>query len=220
VKHKLCAPAPSARTPATGSTRHESVRLPIANWIEFSFNLAMPIYVAMLRGINVSGQKIIKMESLRESFESLGLSDVKTYIQSGNVIFKSAKAFTAGLARKIAAKILHDFGFSVFVQVRTPEELGAVLKGNSLLKQAGIDASKLHLTFLSEPAPKMAEEILEMLAAKSERFLIRGREIYLYCPDGYGNTKLSNRAIEEKLSLQATTRNWKTVNVLFAMTQT
>jgi uncharacterized protein (DUF1697 family) len=191
----------------------------IAKRVEFSFNFAMPIYVAMLRGINVSGQKIIKMESLRESFGSLGFSDVKTYIQSGNVVFKSAKASTAGTAKQIAAKILDDFGFSVPVLVRTPEELGEVSKKNPLSKLGGIDDTKLHVTFLSEPAPKTAEEILKMLAAKSEALSICGREIYLYCPNGYGNTKLSNSAIEKKPLVQATTRNWKTVNVLFKMSQ-
>ena len=179
----------------------------------------MPIYVAMLRGINVSGQKIVKMERLRESLASLGFSDVKTYIQSGNVVFKAATASTSSLEKKIAGKILEDFGFAVPVAIRTPEELGAVLKNNPLLKQPSIEEARLHVSFLSEPAPKTASEILKPLAAKSERFAVCGREIYLYCPDGYGETKLSNSAIEKKLSVQATTRNWKTVSTLFEMAQ-
>ena len=179
----------------------------------------MPIYIAMLRGINVSGQKIIKMDRLRETFESLGFGGVQTYIQSGNVVFKSAKVSAQALAQKIAAKILADFTFSVSVLVRTPEELGLVLKHNPLLKQPGIDEVRLHVTFLSEPAPETAEEILKPLVAKSECFSICGREIYLYCPDGYGKTKLSNCVVEKKLSVQATTRNWHTANVLFDMTR-
>lgn len=179
----------------------------------------MPIYVAMLRGINVSGQKIIKMERLRESFALLGCSDVRTYIQSGNVVFTAAKTSTGNLVKKIAGKILADFELVVPVVVRTSEELDAVLKNNPLLKLPGVDESKLHVTFLSETAPKTAAEILKPLAAKSERFAVCGREIYLYCPDGYGDTKLSNSVIEKKLFAQATTRNWKTVNTLFAMAQ-
>jgi uncharacterized protein (DUF1697 family) len=179
----------------------------------------MPVYVAMLRGINVSGQKIIKMDRLRALFESLGFGEVKTYIQSGNVIFKTARISSTGLEKKIAGKIFKAFGFSVSVLVRTPEELDAVLKHNPLLKLPGIDKARLHVTFLSEPAPQAAAEILKSLAARTEGFAVRGREIYLHCPNGYGETKLSNSAIEKKLSIAAATRNWKTVNVLLALTQ-
>jgi uncharacterized protein (DUF1697 family) len=178
----------------------------------------MPVYIAMLRGINVSGQKLIKMEQLRASFEALGFSDVKAYVQSGNVVFKTAKISETGLTAKIAKKILDDFGHSVSVLVRTPAELGEDLK-SPFTKKAGIDVGRLYVTFLSQPAPKSADETLEILAAKSEQFFISGREIYLHCPDGYGNTKFSNNAIEKKLSAQATTRNWRTVNALFEMAQ-
>lgn len=179
----------------------------------------MPTYIAMLRGINVSGQKLIKMERLRGAFEELGFGEVETYIQSGNVIFKTAKASAANLSKKIEGKILSGFGFLVPVIVRTPAELGEVLKRNLFLKEAGIDESKLHVTFLSEAAPKMAEKILQPLTVNSEQVYVCGREIYLHFPDGYGVTKLSNSVIEKKLSVAATTRNWKTVNVLFEMVQ-
>lgn len=179
----------------------------------------MPIYIAMLRGINVNGQKIIKMERLRESFEALGFGEVRTYVQSGNVVFKTAKISEAALTTKIAGKILDDFKFSISILIRTPEALDKVLKQNPYARQAEADGAKVYVTFLSEPAPKGAEEILKPLAAKSERFFVCGREIYLHCPDGYGNTKFSNNAIEKKLSLEATTRNWRTVNTLFEMAQ-
>lgn len=179
----------------------------------------MPTYIALLRGVNVSGQKIIKMERLRASFETLGFSDVKTYVQSGNVVFKTTKTSVTALAEKIAGQILADFGFSVSVIVRTPAELGEVLKQNPHVKDAGGEEKKLYVTFLSGPAPKGAEALLKPLAAKTERFSVCGREIYLHCPDGYGNTKFSNNAIEKKLSLDATTRNWRTVNTLLEMAQ-
>jgi uncharacterized protein (DUF1697 family) len=178
----------------------------------------MPIYIAMLRGINVSGQKLIKMEQLRASFEALGFSDVKTYVQSGNVLFKTAKISETNLTAKIAKKILSDFGHSVSVLVRTPAELGEILK-SPFAKKAGIDVGRLYVTFLSQPAPKSADDALKLLAAKTEQFFVSGREIHLHCPDGYGNTKFSNNAIEKKLSAQATTRNWRTVNALFEMAQ-
>jgi uncharacterized protein (DUF1697 family) len=177
----------------------------------------MPVYIAMLRGINVSGHKIIKMESLRVAFVSLGFEDVRTYIQSGNIVFKAALKRRADLAEIIANKISDGFGFSVPVLVRTKEELADVLKANPLLKRAGIDESNLHVTFLAEAVPKAADETLKPLAGKSESFAVCGQEIYLHCPEGYGNAKLSNTEIEKKLSVPATTRNWKTVNVLVTM---
>lgn len=176
----------------------------------------MPIYIAMLRGVNVTGHKPIKMDRLRASFDSLGFGDVKTYVQSGNVVFKAAKTSEASFTEKIAKKIFDDFGHSVPVLVRTPAELEAILKC-PFTKLPGIDEGRLHVTFLSEAAPKSAEGSLIPLAAPADRFFINGREIYFYCPDGYGNTKFSNNAIEKKLSVQATTRNWRTVNALFQM---
>src|SRR5208283_602652 len=157
------------------------------------------------------------METLRGSLGSLGFDGVRTYIQSGNIAFKSSKHAPPDLARIIGKKILDDFGLEVPVLVRTAEELGEVLKANPLLRRPGIDESKLHVTFLSDPPTREAEAILKPLAARSELFAVGGREIYLYCPAGYGVTKLSNAAIEHKLSVRATTRNWKTVNVLKAM---
>lgn len=176
----------------------------------------MPVYIAMLRGINVSGHKPVKMDLLRASFEALGFSDVKTYVQSGNVVFGAAKGSVAGLTEKIAGKILNDFKFSVSVLIRTPEDLTTVLKRNPFVKQAEAEA-RLYVTFLSAPAPKGTEELLKPLATASEQIFVDDREIYLYCPNGYGNTKVSNTAIEKKLSLPATTRNWRTVNALFDM---
>jgi len=180
----------------------------------------MPTYIAMLRGINVSGHKLVKMEALRASVESLGFADVKTYLQSGNVVFKTANISENGLVEKIAKKILDDFGYSVEVLVRTPAELGEVLKRSPFVKQAGIEAAGLYVTFLAQPAPKGAEKVLKKLAEASEQICVEGREVYLFCPDGYGNTKVSNAAIEKKLAVPATTRNWRSVNALSEMAQT
>lgn len=179
----------------------------------------MPTHIAMLRGINVSGHKPVKMERLRASFEALGFTDVKTYVQSGNVVFKTAKISEISLVTKIAKKVLDDFGFSVSVLVRTPAELDAVLERNPIAKQAGAEENKLYVTFLSQPAPKGTEELLKPLATAAEQIHVDGREIYLHCPNGYGTTKVSNTAIEKKLSAQATTRNWRTVKNLFEMAQ-
>ena len=189
----------------------------VAKWIEFTFNFSMPIYIAMLRGINVSGQKLVKMEKLPASLAELGLGAVQTYIQSGNIVFQAAKQSPEKLAEKISGKIQRDFGFAVPVLVRTADEMAAVMLANPFLKDAGIDTAWLHVTFLADDAPPTAENSLAGLAAKPERFHVSRREIYLFLPDGYGDTKLANGAIEKKLSVPATTRNWKTVNALLAM---
>jgi uncharacterized protein (DUF1697 family) len=177
----------------------------------------MTIYIAMLRGINVSGHKVIKMEHLRASFEALGLRNVKTYVQSGNVVFEAGKESAASLAAKIGKRILSDFRFPVPVFLKTADELERVIRDNPFLKQVAIDDSKLHVTFLSAAAPPSAGKDLAALAEKPEQFHVHGQEIYLYCPNGYGRTRLSNTAIEKKLGLEATTRNWKTATTLLAM---
>ena len=155
----------------------------------------MPTYVAMLRGINVGPGKIVKMERLRTSFEALGFGRVKTYVQSGNVIFESEQKSPTELSNKIEEKIQHTFGFSVPVLVKTSKEIEQIVSDNPLVKEKGIDHSKLHVTFLSDVPPKTAVKVLEPLATGRERFRILNREIYLYCSDGYGRTKLSNNAM-------------------------
>ena len=174
----------------------------------------MPIYIAMLRGINVGGKKIVRMEHLRASFEALEFGRVRTYVQSGNVIFKAVRASPDDLSKTIAEKISKEFGFPIPVIVRTSDEMGRVVGGNSFLKERGLDPSKLHITFLAAPPAKDAKERIDALNAGPDQFRITGREIYLYCPGGYGRTKLSNNAVEKALSIGATTRNWTTVSTL------
>ena len=177
----------------------------------------MPTYISMLRGINVSGQKPVKMDQLRRMFEALGFTQVKTYVQSGNVVFQAKKGSPADLSRKIEAGILAEFGFDVPVVSKTAEEIGHAIQNNPFLKEKAIDPTKLHVTFLSGAPAKPALEKLSALAAEPDRFYSHASEIYLHCPNGYGRTKLSNNALEKLLSLRATTRNWKTVNELYRM---
>jgi uncharacterized protein (DUF1697 family) len=176
----------------------------------------MSIYVAMLRGINVGCGKVVKMERLRASLGTLRFSGIRTYVQSGNVVFESEQK-SAELSKKIEAKILRDFGFAVPVILKTSKEIEQVVSDNPLVKEKGIDHSKLHVTFLSGAPPAGAVKALEPLATSHERFRVSNREVYLYCPDGYGHSKLTNTTIEKKLSVVATTRNWRTVNALLEM---
>jgi uncharacterized protein (DUF1697 family) len=171
----------------------------------------------LLRGINVGGHKIIKMDQLRKAFEELGFEGVATYVQSGNVVFKTSKKASDDLPTKIEKMLLGRFGMSVPVIVRTAEEVGEVLGNNPFLKERGIDVSRLHVTFLSLTPQKTAIKGLDAIAAGPDRFHCRGQEIYLHCPNGFGGTKLSINAFEKVLAVGATTRNWNTVNMLYEM---
>ncbi len=175
----------------------------------------MSTYISLLRGINVSGQKAMTMDQLRRSFEALGFKSVKTYLQSGNVIFGTAKRSPLQLSKKIERRISSEFGLPVSVIVRTSEELSRIIERNPFLKETGIDHSKLHVTFLSQQPLKATAQKLDVFDAAPDQFRWSDQEIYLYCPNGYGRTKLSNNAFEKALLVTATTRNWNTVNTLY-----
>ena len=179
--------------------------------------MSFSTHVCLLRGINVSGQKMIKMERLRVSFEALGFQQVRTYVQSGNVGFQASAKFMKDLPKTIHGTIQRDFGFDVPVTVLTAKDVMAALKENPFLKEKGIDIAKLHVTFLADVPDKEALKKLAALPAQPDRFHSVGKRIYLHCPDSYGNTKLSNQAIERLLGVSATTRNWKTLNELARM---
>ncbi len=177
----------------------------------------MPGYVAMLRGINVAGHKTIGMEHLRTLCRDIGFQNVETYVQSGNVVFQTQKETPAVLSKRIGEAILHSFGFETAIIVKTSKQMENVIANNPFLKEKDVDSSKLHVTFLSEIPKKGSSKKLRELGTSPDQFHAAQDEIYLYCPNGYGRTKLSNNAIEKALSVTATTRNWKTTNVLFEM---
>ncbi len=171
-------------------------------------------YVCLIRGINVGGRNIIKMDRLRKAFEALGYEDVRTYVQSGNVIFKSGGRAPENLSTKIEKMILGEFRIPVSVVVKTSEEMNQAVGLNPFLKQKGIDVSKLHITFLPRDPEKAALKALDALAVPPEQLRCSGSAIYLYCPNGYGTSKLTNNILERVLAMKATTRNWNTVNKL------
>jgi len=169
-------------------------------------------YIAFLRAINVGGKNKIKMTELKDMFESMQLKNVKTYIQSGNVIFDYEIMDTIKLANQIEMKIGETFGFLVKTIIRTEDELRNIVNNNLLLIEPDIELDKLHVVFMSDiPDPELVL-LLDIKKEKNERFLIVSREIYVYCPNGYGKTKLNNSMFEKKLNITSTTRNWKTIN--------
>jgi uncharacterized protein (DUF1697 family) len=175
----------------------------------------MSVYIAMLRGVNVGG-KSLKMDALRAMFEALGFPGARTYVQSGNVVFKATGA-AGPLAKRIADRIQKDFGLEVPVMLRTAQELAKVTRANPFLKEKGIDLTKLHVTFLTDPPTKAGIAKMEGLPAGPDRARVLGREVYLHCPKGYGISKLSNNALEKAFGIRATTRNWNSVNQLLVM---
>jgi uncharacterized protein (DUF1697 family) len=170
-------------------------------------------YVALLRGINVGGAKKVKMEDLRRLVVGLGHEDVQTYLQSGNVVFGSARADLAHVAAGLEKAIADHLGLTVTVLLRTHADLAKVLISNPYLDRDA-DLTKLAVTFLRDhPDPTHAAG-MPIPKGETAVFTVIGREIYLHCPEGYGRTKLSNAYIEKKLGLPATTRNWRSVIAL------
>jgi len=176
----------------------------------------MQTYISILRGINVSGQKKIQMTDLKALYEDLEFKNITTYIQSGNVIFKANKQRDKVLAKKIEDAIYAKYSFKVPVIIRSVEEMKNTIAINPFLKK-NINEEKLHLTFLAETPDKAKVDSIKNLDYSPDKFIIIGKEIFLYCPNGYGITKLSNNFFENKLRVNATTRNWKTVNKLVEM---
>jgi len=171
-------------------------------------------WVTMLRGINVGGRKRVSMEELRACYLSLGFGKVLTYIQSGNVVFEDGSQDAQGLAERIEKGLEESFGLDVRVIIRPKEEMLKVIKNNPFKER---EESRVHVTFLSALRVDIPMKEISAVKDKTEEFYISGREVYLFCPNGYGRTKLSNSFLERKLETYATTRNWRTVNALYAL---
>jgi uncharacterized protein (DUF1697 family) len=177
----------------------------------------MNTFISMLRGINVGGQNSLRMAELKSLYEALGFEKVETYVQSGNVVFKTTQSDAVVLAALIQAQIERSFGLVVSVFTREPSDFQRILRSNPFLMGRNEDPTKLHVTFLYR-TPKAAQwEALKSPPGVTDEFFPGEREIYLFCPNGYGRTKLSNTFFEKKLSIPATTRNWNTVQALFKL---
>jgi uncharacterized protein (DUF1697 family) len=174
----------------------------------------MTTYITILRGINVSGHNLIKMAELKALFTTLKYAHVQTYIQSGNIVYQAKATDQQKLSATIQKEIKNTFGFEVPVITFSLAYLEKVIKASPFVKDITKDTAFLHVTFLSDTPLQETITIIKKGDYKNDAVEIKGNTIYLYCPDGYSKTKLTNGFLENKLKVTATTRNWKTTNEL------
>lgn len=173
----------------------------------------------MLRGINMTGHNTIKMTRLAEMFRQLGYTDAETYIQSGNIVFSCQNNSIDDVSSEIRKAILSEFSLDIAVITRTPDEINKIITANPFLAEPGFDPSKMAVVFLElQPSE---EQILKVAGIDypPDKFRIIGREIYIYCPNGFGKTKLYTNFFEAKMKVTGTARNWRTVNKLREMAE-
>lgn len=183
----------------------------------------MTTYIAMLRGINVGGKNIIKMVDLRRVFEEMKFVEVQTYIQSGNVLFKSSEEEEL-LWKKIEQGIEEAFGFFVSVILRTAEDLERIIRNcpfspeEILEAESSSEGESLYVSLMKNAPTQEKIECLKVYSSDSEEYRLEGREVFLLFHNSIRNSKLANNL--HKLDVPATVRNWKTINKLYALART
>lgn len=177
----------------------------------------MSVYIVLLRGINIGPHKRMKMDKLRQSCEALGFKNVRTFIQSGNIVCQAGKLSSKLAAKRIEEQIEKDFGFSADVIARTAGEMKDIIENNPLLGERGVDASKLHVVFLSDFPPPGSIRKLESVVAAPDRVRHRDKEIYFYFPNGVSGSSIWKHNLDRVLGISGTMRNWRTIHALHEM---
>jgi uncharacterized protein (DUF1697 family) len=175
-------------------------------------------YVALLRAVNLGSRNKISMPKLREAFGALGAQDVSTYVQSGNVVFRSPDDSPSELVQAIEQQLASALSLDVSVLLRTAAELERVFGSNPFAARAE-QPRQLHVTFLDAVPDAARVGALDPRRSEPDEFRVVEREIYLHCPNGYGRSKLTNAYFEKQLGVIATTRNWNTVTKLAELTR-
>ncbi|MEJ2292973.1 MAG: DUF1697 domain-containing protein [Deinococcales bacterium] len=173
-------------------------------------------WVALLRGINVGGKRKVAMAELVALFEELGARETRTYLQSGNVVFRADAAVAGALPAAVERACESRFGFAVPALLRSAGELQAVLTGNPF-HRPGADEKQLHVVFLTEEPEANAVAALDPNRSSPDAFAVRGREIYLRLPNGMARTRLTNDYFDRALATTSTVRNWRTVQAVAAL---
>jgi uncharacterized protein (DUF1697 family) len=175
----------------------------------------MKTYIALFRGINVGGKNVLPMKELVALLERLGFQDVKTYIQSGNAVFRSKEEDTSGLSNRISAAIKRSCGFEPQVLLLELDELENAIASNPF-PEAESEPKTLHVNFLASTPKNPDLEALEGIKGDRERFVVKGSVLYLHAPEGIGRSKLAASA-EKLLGVAMTGRNWRSVLKIMAM---
>jgi uncharacterized protein (DUF1697 family) len=173
----------------------------------------------MIRGINVVGAKIIRMEELRKMYAGMGFKNVRSWLQSGNVVFQTRKTGIPALEKKIIVQIKKKFGYDVNVIILTIGKLKKIIQGNSLARDKKKETIYLHVTFLAAAPGEYKPEDILLKKQTGEEIVITKEAVYLYCPLGYGNTRLGNNFLESCLRTSATTRNWRSTNEILKLAE-
>jgi uncharacterized protein (DUF1697 family) len=182
----------------------------------------MPTYIALLRAVNLGGYGKIAMSDFRKLLEGLGFKNVETYIQSGNAVFDASGSATK-VGAAIAAGLEKLMGAPVAVMIRTHEDLSRIIAANPFAEEAAADGARVHVAFLSRPAPAGAkaslERIVQQYPARRDRFHLAADTLYLHLPDGAAETKFSGKTLDKATGVPGTGRNWNTVLKLHAMSK-
>lgn len=176
----------------------------------------MATHVALLRGINVGGKNILPMKDLAEIFLKAGCTEVRTFIQSGNVLFNAPAKVAKQIARTMPEQIEKRFGHRPPFVIRTAEQL-AVAAANNPFLQGGAAEDKVHVMFLADAPDAARVKGLDPARSSPDAFAVRGADIYLFLPNGGGRSKLTNAYFDSKLATVSTIRNWRTVTTLLEM---
>jgi uncharacterized protein (DUF1697 family) len=179
----------------------------------------MPVLISMLRGINLGGHNKINMGALRALYESLKFEDPRTYVQSGNVVFRSKEKISPALANKIENAIEREFGCRPEVILRTTDELRKAIAATPFAASRGLEPGKILVTFLNADPGSDAHAALQKLKNHPEEIHLKGRELYIYFPDGAGRSKLPWSTIAKLMKTQGTARNWNSVTKMLAIAE-
>jgi uncharacterized protein (DUF1697 family) len=177
---------------------------------------ASGVFVALLRGINVGGKNMLPMKDLVTIFERAGCVEVRHYVQSGNVVFRATATLAGRIAGVVGAEIQRRFGLRVPVVIRSGAEMRAIARDNPFL-ESGAAPESLHVMFLAGKPHRKDSLALDANRSLTDSFVLKGREIYLRCPNGVARTKLTNAYFDATLGTTSTGRNWRTVLKLAEM---
>ena len=174
------------------------------------------VHIALLRGINVGGKNKLPMKDLAAMFREAGCDDVRTYIQSGNVVFRAEPALARDIPSLISASILNRFGYRVPVVTRTARDLQEIVRVNPFAR-SGFEANTLLIFFLADVPDRTRVESLDPDRSPGDEFAVVGREVFVNYPNGVARSKLTNAYFDSSLSTTSTGRNWRTVNKLLEL---